>query len=450
MAETGHSDASSGPARQKVPAVPTVLGPRPLPLHMANSFATWATAPAAAQGFLRGRLDFTGAFTERATVMRQSVDAVDDDDFLARIRAGAAARQKALLQGIKLFLNHPYERTDTPWRAFHKQGAVTIRDYGVGKDGPVYPARPVLLVPSLVNPSHILDLMPRRSLVAHLKARGFHPFVIDWGTPDAEEKRFGLDDYICRRLAPAIARVAAHSGRPVPVVGYCMGGTLSLAASLHDAARHHVSRLALLAAPWDFAAADGAEGENGTDRGGGGLGSLLSTCALPAIRALPEGAPVPVDLLQVFFALLDPMQNDVKFRRFAEMDMESEKAAFFVTLERWVNGGPPLARRVAEDCLAGWYGDNLPARGKWTVADRPVRPEDLACPLWLAVPLRDRLVPPGSALALAGRVAGAHIHRPGAGHVGMMVGSSAEEALWQPLCTWLHAGDPSHDTKPEN
>jgi poly(3-hydroxyalkanoate) synthetase len=55
----------------------------------------------------------------------------------------------------------------------------------------------------------------------------------------------------------------------------------------------------------------------------------------------------------------------------------------------------------------------------------------------VAVPGRDRIVPPESALPLAGLIAGALLHQPAAGHVGMVAGASAERALWGPLQDWL-------------
>jgi polyhydroxyalkanoate synthase len=101
------------------------------------------------------------------------------------------------------------------------------------------------------------------------------------------------------------------------------------------------------------------------------------------------------------------------------------------------NDGVPLAAPVARECLAGWYGANTPARGEWRVAGLAVDPAALRLPAFVAVPARDRIVPPESARPLAGLIAGAALHQPGAGHIGMVAGSSAERALWRPLRAWI-------------
>jgi polyhydroxyalkanoate synthase len=55
----------------------------------------------------------------------------------------------------------------------------------------------------------------------------------------------------------------------------------------------------------------------------------------------------------------------------------------------------------------------------------------------VAIPGRDRIVPPGSAAALGAAIPGAVIHAPKAGHIGMVAGSTARTALWEQLAAWL-------------
>src|SRR5260370_500574 len=79
---------------------------------------------------------------------------------------------------------------------------------------------PVLVVPSLVNRSHILDLLPEASFLRHLVWRGLRPLVVDWGPPGPDERGFDLSDYVLR-LEEALAAIAPG---PLAVLGYCMGG----------------------------------------------------------------------------------------------------------------------------------------------------------------------------------------------------------------------------------
>jgi poly(3-hydroxyalkanoate) synthetase len=143
-----------------------------------------------------------------------------------------------------------------------------------------------------------------------------------------------------------------------------------------------------------------------------------------------------VDALQSLFAMLDPFSIAEKFRAFARLDQAGARAHRFVVLEDWLNDGVPLAAPVARETLAGWYGRNDTARGEWLVAGLPVRPQAYAGPAFIAVPRRDRIVPPASSLPLAA-MPGARVHVAAAGHIGMVAGENAESAMWRPLRDWL-------------
>jgi poly(3-hydroxyalkanoate) synthetase len=69
-----------------------------------------------------------------------------------------------------------------------------------------------------------------------------------------------------------------------------------------------------------------------------------------------------------------------------------------------------------------------------------VDPAAARLPTFVAIPHRDRIVPPASARALAARLPpGVLLHEAEAGHIGMAAGSNAEVALWRPLLGWLRS-----------
>jgi poly(3-hydroxyalkanoate) synthetase len=260
-------------------------------------------------------------------------------------------------------------------------------------------------------------------MMRHLAASGLRPLLLDWGWPEEAERGFTLTDYIAGRLERALAAAAAAG--PVVLAGYCMGGNLALAAALRRP--ELVRALALLATPWDFHA------------GGADQARALAQL-LPLVEPLLAfSRTMPVDALQLLFAMLDPWGIGRKYRSFARLEPDGPRARLFVALEDWLNDGVPLAAPVARECLSGWYGENTPARGAWRVAGLPVRPEALACPAFVAVPARDRIVPPESAEPLARLIPGAVLHRPAAGHIGMAAGGNAATALWGPLADWVAA-----------
>lgn len=408
-------DPVSGPAQRR-------QWPRPLAFHVAAAAGNLMSGAAAAPAFAQGLLPLHPRLAAEGAALLAELAHDRAWPFAQAVGTAAVDRLQTFLAGVSAYQNHPYRRRARPPKPWLSLGSTMVRDYGPPGGG-AGGATPVLAIPSLVNPAYILDLDTGASFVRHLKRAGFHPFLVDWAEPGPEELAFDVDDYIVKRLEPALAAVAAAANRPVVLAGYCMGGNLALALALRrpDLA----AAVAFIATPWDFH----AEGVAYRRAASAGL--------MGALAALPPDAPAPVDMLQIFFAALDPTLSERKFRRFAALDPASPAARSFVAIEDWANDGAPLVRKVAETCLHGWYGDNTPGRGQWIVAGQTVDPAALACPAFVAVPRQDRIVPPDSALALAAKLPQAEVHRAAAGHVAMMAGPQARQGLWNPLVTWI-------------
>lgn len=401
-------------------------GPRPLPLHFAIAAMACQSSAPALPSLNDGSMRWSAGLEERAAALRADLEKVDPNAFRLAVAQAAHDRFKRFLAGIEDYRRHPYQRAlSDPPIAFAK-GATRLLDYGrCPEAADQMDRRPaVLFAPSLVNRAHILDLAPERSLMRYLAARGVRPFLVDWGEPGPEERGLGLDDYILDRLGGCLdAARAANDGRPVAVVGYCMGGLLALALAQLRAGQ--VSGLALLATPWDFHADGGAQAR---------LTARLMAPAFPVFEALGS---VPVDTLQMIFASLDPCLALRKFLAFSDYPPDSEKARAFVALEDWLNDGVALPVEVARACLLGWYGENLPARGKWLVDGEVIDPGKLDLPVLIVVPENDRIVPPASARALIDAIEGARTLSPPAGHIGMVVGSKGRTHVWEPLAEWI-------------
>ncbi len=316
----------------------------------------------------------------------------------------------ALLAGIAAYRAHPSERHVADPPCIWAEGGTRLLDYGPAG------APPVLFVPSLVNRAYVLDLAHGHSMMRFLAAGGARPLLLDWGWPDAAARRFTLTDYVAGRLERAMEAV----GSPVTLAGYCMGGLLAVAA----AARRPdlVERLVLLATPWDFWAEDAAEAQ------------LFGTC-LPLLEPALALGTLSVDALQMLFSLREPGSVAAKYRDFGAQEQDSARALMFVAIEDWLNDGVPLAAPVAREVIGGWYGANSPACGTWRIAGLGVAVPQVES--FVAIPGRDRIVPPESALALARALPGAVVVRPRAGHVGMVAGSGAQAGLWEPLLGWL-------------
>lgn len=407
---------ASSPNSSKMPHRARV-GPRPLALHLMAAATSYTSSNAALPLLKNGLMQWSPALADAANPLQKNLESVSPDALAVAVEAVARQRLGAFLDGVERYRNHPYRRrVETPppvWTS----GTTRLFDYGVGNGG-----LPVLLVPSLVNRAYILDLYEDRSFARWMADQGLWPFLLDWDTPGDAERQFGLTDYILR-LELALAAVADLTAARPAVLGYCMGGLLALALAQRDPAA--IAGLVLLATPWDFQADRPAQAA-----GVAGIGAA----AEGIMTALGE---LPVDILQMLFAGLDPVLAERKFSAFAALDPDSDKAREFVVLEDWVNDGVPLAAPVARECLGGWYGENAPAAGAWRVDDTVVDPAAVTCPVLAVIPAEDRIVPAASALALSEALPDVRTMRVDAGHIGMMVSHDIDRQLWPEISDWL-------------
>lgn len=327
-------------------------------------------------------------------------------DMLRREAATSPQYAEAALAGLRRYQEAPRRRRRGPPIRF-RSGAARLRDGARGVDAP-----PVVLIPSLINPPHVLDLAPGHSLLAHLAEGGFHPWLVDWGHPRPQDAGLDLAGHVTRRLIPLLRRIE----RPPLLVGYCLGGTLALAAAaaLPPGA---VAGVATIAAPWHFTGYGAPARQQ--------LADLWAQVA-PGCRAL---GVLPMEVLQTAFWQLDPRRTIAKYAAFATMDATA--AARFVLLEDWANGGAPLTYAAGADLFEALVAQDRPGRAAWSVGGRIVDPHALPCPAIEFVSLTDRIVPAATAAGLAER------RDLAAGHVGMMVGGGARALLWEPLAEWL-------------
>lgn len=328
--------------------------------------------------------------------------------FLQLLRSETAAspeRREAALAGLTAYQTAPRPRPRRKPPKVAQAGRAMLRDYG--GSGP-----PVVFVPSLINPPMILDMPHRRSLLRWLSRQGIRPLLVDWGEPTPADRAQDLAWHVEDMLIPLLRSI----GEPVTLAGYCLGGTMAVAA----AAAMKVRGLALIAAPWRFA----------------GFGAALE----PIDALWHEARPtcerlglVPMEVLQSGFWQLDPARTVAKFEQFGRLDRACDRAKAFVAMEDWANAGAPLTYAAGRQIFDDLFDADLPGRGRWRVAGVDADPLALPCPTVEFVSLTDRIVPAASAAGLADR------RELRLGHVGMIVGGSARRALWQPLAHWLTA-----------
>ena len=311
-----------------------------------------------------------------------------------RARDPALARQALI--GLDLYADAPRRsRPPQPPSVAAINGAC-LRDLGGT-------GRPLVLVPSLINPPHILDLDSESSLAAALTAHR-RILLLDWGKA-RDRAELSIAGHIEALLVPLIEQL----GKPPALLGYCLGGTMAIAA----AGLTPIDRLATLAAPWQFAAYPDA-----------------SRAALVRIWDSARGpsaslGALPMEVLQAAFWALDPARTVAKFAAFADLDPAGDEARRFIMLEDWANEGEPLPLPAAREMVEDLFGADLPGKGHWRVGGRAIVPG----PGLHLLAMRDHIVPaatapPGETVAID------------SGHVGMIVGR-ARHALHARLAAFF-------------
>ncbi len=266
---------------------------------------------------------------------------------------------------------------------------------------------PAVLVPSLINPPNILDLDSEVSLAKAIKAMGRQVFLLDWGTA-GERYDHDVSAHVSELLVPLLRSLPQYPA----LVGYCLGGTMALAA----ASLAPLERVATLAAPWHFS--------RYPDPSRAAL-QLMWQKAQGSAGAL--GA-LPMEVLQAAFWSLDPERTVAKFAAFAQLDPATAEAQRFIALEDWANEGEPLPFAAARELIERLFGDDLPGRGEWRISGTSIA-EQPGVPLLHLTAGKDRIAPADTAPAGPGRTISS-------GHVGMIVGK-ARTQLHDELAAFL-------------
>jgi len=304
------------------------------------------------------------------------------------------------LSGLRKYEQAPRRERPAAKPDVARVRGATLRDHG--GDGPT-----VVLVPSLINPPRILDLDDEVSLTGAIAAMGRRTLLLDWGKAD-ERSELSVAGHVEQFLLPLLRSI----GEPVALVGYCLGGTMAIAA----ANLVPVERLATLAAPWNFARYPEDSHRALQDMW------RHSRSAATALGALP------MEVLQASFWSLDPERTVRKFAEFGRLDPDCADARRFIELEEWANEGEPLPYPAAKELVEALFGEDRPGSGSWMVGGKAAS-DRLSAPSLHLTAERDLIAPPQTAAS------GEVVAIP-SGHVGMIVGS-ARHQLYEKLREFL-------------
>ena len=294
---------------------------------------------------------------------------------------------------------------------------------------------PILVVYALINKPFILDLQPDRSVVRRLLDAGHDVYLIDWNEPSRLDQHLTLDDYINRYIDNCVDVVRERAGVDrINVLGYCMGGTMTaIYAALHP---EKVRALGLMAAGLCF------------DDTGGVLELWGDSEYYDPRDVVDVYGNVPAEMLDIGFALMDPVANYVsKYVRLYDNLENDDFVENFARMERWLSEGIDLAGESYVQFLEDIYQGNKLYNNEMYVGDRHVDVTAIDMPILQITGEYDHLIPSETSKPF-NEVVGSEdteiIEHP-TGHIGLAVSGSSHSDVWPRVAEWYVEKSPDDD-----
>ena len=336
-----------------------------------------------------------------------------------------------------------------PWDEIYRDGIMAVRHYSlppmseIPVNDEMMPVTrnkyrtPLILVPALGIHCWTYDLMPNRSMVRYLMARGYDIYLVDWGKPSQAERSLDLDTYVNRWLPAAVDTVKTHSGQDqVNLLGYCMGGLLCMM-YLGGHPDAPVRSLITIASPVNF-------------HKSGPFGKALGLASIPAmqihewfkVRLEPLDDKlfhIPAGLLTFGFKMTNPPGVVQAYLDLVKNIADREYVTEYMTMGQWFNDMVDYPGAVVREVIEKMILANSLAKGKIRIGGRSVDFSAIHQDLLAFAGTTDNIVSLRAAREVL-RLVGSQEKRfeevPG-GHAGVFSGSKAPSHAWRISADWL-------------
>jgi poly[(R)-3-hydroxyalkanoate] polymerase subunit PhaC len=300
---------------------------------------------------------------------------------------------------------------------------------------------PVLLVPPLAAPASCFDLRRGCSLAEHLLAQGHPTYLLDYGPISFSDRELGLEHWVDDVIPQAVA--AAHEdsgGAPIQLVGWCLGGIMSLLAVAGGAAGEAGGQLPVvsvstMASPFDFSQVRlMAPIRPLVELTGGRVVTTL-------YRAL-GGAPAPLVEAGYKLAGIDKYLTKpwVLARNMDDRDFLAQIEA----VDSFMGNMLAYPGRTFGQLYHRFFIVNDLADGRIDIGDRAIDLADVDVPVLVIAGEGDGIAPKEAVRAVVDLLPGAPDVRyetaPG-GHLGVLTGRAARRTTWVHLDEFLTEGD---------
>jgi polyhydroxyalkanoate synthase len=287
---------------------------------------------------------------------------------------------------------------------------------------------PVLFVPAPVSRYFIIDLLPGRSFAGHVAEAGFDVYIADFGMPTREDRFADLTYYVEGLVRRCVRTVLRLTDAPqLNLVGYCLGGTLSL---LYTALYPEtVRRLVLLTTTVDGDVQ-------------GGIPWIAHRMGLSG-ESYDDPRLVPAAEVKSWFEMLAPGSNSPVGRvndLWDRLDDSPERLREVRTMASWVDDVVPAPGRLLAELYRKFGpGVNGLMKGTAAVGDKRLDFSAVTMPVLSVSAEKDTIAPPAGVDAVRRIVPHAELLRLPGGHVGIVAGRAAA-ALWKRTVEFLGSG----------
>lgn len=337
----------------------------------------------------------------------------------------------------------------TPFETLHTDGLVSLRYYPplqedfIELDGITIPVErkshrtPVVIIPPLAVNMLIYDLLPQRSLVRFLRAKGFEVYLIDWGKPTRAHSHFNFHTYLTELLPGCLERVRKHSGeRELSLHGWSLGGMFTL---FYSGLRkdQHIRNAMILGSPID----SHASGILGLlSKGLGGVSDFVRQHTGFQVHDLrPHWFHSPGWLNTIGFRLTNPIGSVMGYWELIIRLGDREFVTSHATTAAFLDHMVAYPGGIVQDTVVRIWMDNDLSRGTVQIGDDEAQLAYVTANLLAIAGREDTMVTPGAAKRVMDHVGSADkTFRviPG-GHMGILAGSKAPKESWLEIAEWL-------------
>ncbi len=323
---------------------------------------------------------------------------------------------------LALILSVYRELDSTPYDVVWQQGKTRLLHYKSNNNIASKP--PILIVYSMINRYHIMDISKEKSIVRRLMNNGLDVYLLDWGHASYPEDSLSLQYYI-NCIDKSIKKILEISKYDkVSLLGYCWGGIVTLIyASLH---KERLSSLIVMATPVDTSKDDG----------------ILAKWAksIDAKRLVAEYGHMNGQMLDITFFMRNPVRYGIlKYISLWKRFNDRSFVDTFAAVERWLYNTPFVPGKLYEQIIDDCYKKNILISVVAELDGISFSLRGINMPLLTIVAENDDLTSPASTIAVNDHVSSKDksiLKIPG-GHVGLCISTTAHKNLWPEVARWI-------------